>query len=171
MNWFSDCAGMLAIAGLLVQAVPAQAQVTAHVHPHQPARAASVQVQPFDESSWAQLLQHGPRPSAYLFTTSYCSTCPEAFAVLHQAVQGSRRKVDLAAVMMDVEGVQALRHARHFKGLTRLYAFTGFEPAIRESVDPGWPNVTPYVVLVDRQGQVQKTLGAPSTALLKRWLL
>jgi len=29
----------------------------------------------FDETTWAQLLKSGPRPAAYLFTTSYCSTC------------------------------------------------------------------------------------------------
>ena len=128
-------------------------------------------VLPFDEKTWAQALLQGPRPAAYLFTTSYCSTCPAAFAVLYKAVQDRKNKPELNAVMMDVAGSQALRHAAHFKGMTRLYAFDGFEPAIRQAVDPGWPNVTPYVVLVDAQGQMQRVIGPPSPAMLKRWLL
>jgi hypothetical protein len=115
-------------------------------------------------------LQHGPRPAAYLFTTSYCSTCPAAFAVLHDAVKNRAAKPPLNAVMMDVSGPQALRHARHFKGMTQMYAFDGFEPAIRQAVDPNWPNVTPYVVLVDAKGQTQRVIGPPVPAMLKRWL-
>jgi hypothetical protein len=105
-----------------------------------------------------------------LFTTSYCSTCPAAFAVLHKAVQQLKNKPELNAVMMDVNGPQALRHATHFKGMTQMYAFDGFEPAIRQAVDPAWPNVTPYVVLVDAKGQTQRVIGPPPAAMLKRWL-
>jgi hypothetical protein len=105
-----------------------------------------------------------------LFTTSYCSTCPAAFAVLHKAVQQRKDKPELNAVMMDVAGPQALRHASHFKGMTQMYAFDGFEPAIRQAVDPAWPNVTPYVVLIDPQGQTQRVIGPPNATVLKRWL-
>lgn len=179
MNWSFRAGRGIAAAGLMLLAWGAQAQsVPSASRPDlaKPApvrsgqRWASVKVQAFDASSWAQLLRQGPRPMAYLFTTSYCSTCPQAFAALHQAVRQSGRPVELAAVMMDVEGEQALRHARHFQGLTQLYAFDGFEPAIRESVDPTWPNVTPYVVMIDRQGQLQRTLGMPTAAMLKNWL-
>ena len=107
---------------------------------------------------------------AYLFTTSYCSTCPEAVAILNNAVKSSGRKINIAAVMMDVTGAQAQRHANHFEGLTQLYAFDGFEPAIRQSVDPKWPNVTPYIVLIDKNGAVQKVIGQPSPSMIKRWL-
>ncbi len=107
---------------------------------------------------------------AYMFTTSYCSTCPEAFEVLNNAVKKNGKKIELAAVMMDVSGAQAVRHASHFSGLTQLYSFDGFEPAIRQSVDPQWPNVTPYIVLIDRNGGLQKTIGPPSPSMLKRWL-
>jgi len=124
----------------------------------------------FDATTWPQLLAHGPRPAAYLFTTSYCSTCPDAFETLYKAARQSGQKVELAAVMMDVDGDQAIKHAHYFTGLTRLYAFDGFEPSIRQAVDPQWQNITPYVVLIDQQGRVQKTLGAPSAALLKKWL-
>jgi thiol-disulfide isomerase/thioredoxin len=135
------------------------------------AKSKTLVVRSFDESTWANLVKQSPRPMAYLFTTSYCSTCPEAFEVLNNAVKKSGKKIELAAVMMDVSGVQALRHASHFNGLTLLYSFDGFEPAIRQSVDPQWPNVTPYIVLIDRHGGLQKTIGPPSSSMIKRWLL
>lgn len=124
----------------------------------------------FHEKSWAQLLKSGPRPAAYLFTTTYCSTCPAAFEVLHQAVKEKGQPVPLMAVMMDASGSKALRHASHFKGMTKMYAFQGFEPEIRQSVDPAWPNVTPYVVMIDAKGNVQKVIGPPPLDMLKRWL-
>jgi thiol-disulfide isomerase/thioredoxin len=126
--------------------------------------------QAFDEKTWALLLKTGPRPAAYLFTTTYCSTCPAAFEVLHQAVKEKGQPVPLMAVMMDASGSKALRHASHFMGMTKMYAFQGFEPEIRQSVDPAWPNVTPYVVMIDAKGNVQKVIGPPPLEMLKRWL-
>lgn len=159
-----------AALGLSVSAACAQAHH--HAHPQGQAKAAAPArtVLPFDETSWAHALQHGPRPAAYLFTTSFCSTCPAAFEVLHKAVQHRKNKPELNAVMMDVTGLQALRHAAHFKGMTQMYAFDGFEPAIRQAVDPAWPNVTPYVVLVNAKGLTQRIIGPPTPAMLKRWL-
>ena len=157
------------VLGLSASAVWAQADH--HAHPQAQAKPPAPRtVLPFDEKTWAHALQHGPRPAAYLFTTSYCSTCPAAFAVLHKAVQQRKDKPELNAVMMDVVGPQALRHAAHFKGMTHMYAFEGFEPAIRQAVDPAWPNVTPYVVLVDAKGQTQRVIGPPTPVMLKRWL-
>ena len=89
---------------------------------------------------------------------------------MHHAVQSQRAKVELAAVMMDVSGPQAMRHASHFMGLTQMYAFEGFEPALRQGIDPNWPNVTPYVVLIDKRGRLQKTIGPPSKTMLQKWL-
>ncbi len=158
------------VLGLSVSAAWAQAHP--HAHPQGHAKATIQRtVLPFDEKTWAHALQHGHRPAAYLFTTSYCSTCPAAFAVLHKAVQQRKDKPELNAVMMDVAGPQALRHASHFKGMTQMYAFDGFEPAIRQAVDPAWPNVTPYVVLVDAKGQTQRVIGPPTPVMLKRWLI
>ena len=174
---FKTTAVAICTAALGLSASAARAQAHPHVQPHghpqgQATAAAPAQrkVLPFDETSWAHALQHGPRPAAYLFTTSYCSTCPAAFAVLHDAVRNRPLKPPLNAVMMDVSGPQALRHAKHFKGMTQMYAFDGFEPAIRQAVDPNWPNVTPYVVLVDSKGQTQRVIGPPVPAMLKRWL-
>ena len=157
------------VLGLSVSAAWAQAHPHAHPQGHSKATTQRT-VLPFDEKTWAHALQHGHRPAAYLFTTSYCSTCPAAFAVLHKAVQQRKDKPELNAVMMDVSGPQALRHASHFKGMTQMYAFDGFEPAIRQAVDPAWPNVTPYVVLVDAKGQTQRVIGPPTPVMLKRWL-
>jgi hypothetical protein len=168
---FKNTALAIFSAALGLSASAVWAQTHQHAHPQGQSKASTQRtVLPFDEKTWAHALQHGPRPAAYLFTTSYCSTCPAAFAVLHKAVQQRKDKPELNAVMMDVAGPQALRHASHFKGLSRMYAFDGFEPAIRQAVDPNWPNVTPYVVLVDIKGQTRRVIGPPSAEMLKRWL-
>jgi hypothetical protein len=69
------------------------ASTSAHAHhgAQHKAGATARSVLPFDEKTWTQLLAHGPRPAAYLFTTSYCSTCPAAFAVLHDAVKNQAK--------------------------------------------------------------------------------
>jgi thiol-disulfide isomerase/thioredoxin len=127
-------------------------------------------ITPFDETTWKELVQGGPRPAAYVFTTTYCSTCPDAFDKLHAYVKKTGRKVELAAVVMDVPAERAMPHVRHFAGATKFYAFDGFEPAIRQSVDPKWPNITPYIVMLSRNGTVQKTIGPPDVAMMTRWL-
>jgi hypothetical protein len=168
---FKNTAVAICTAVLGLSASAAWAQAHHHAHPQGQSKASTLRtVLPFDEKTWTHALHHGPRPAAYLFTTSYCSTCPAAFAVLHKGVQQRKDKPELNAVMMDVSGPQALRHASHFKGMTLMYAFDGFEPAIRQAVDPAWPNVTPYVVLVDSKGQTQRVIGPPSAEMLKRWL-
>jgi len=162
---FTALAICSAALGLSASAV--WAQTHQHAHSQGQSKASTPRtVLPFDEKTWA----HALRPAAYLFTTSYCSTCPAAFAVLHKAVQQRKDKPELNAVMMDVAGPQALRHASHFKGMTQMYAFDGFEPAIRQAIDPAWPNVTPYVVLVDAKGHTQRVIGPPTPVMLKRWL-
>lgn len=136
----------------------------------EPAHTSIRTVADFDASTWARLLRQGPRPAAYVFTTSYCPTCPQAFEHLQAAVAGAHQPVELAAVLMDVQGPQALAHARHYMGATRIYAFDGFEPEIRQAVDPTWRNITPYVVLLGRRGALQRCIGAPDAAMLKAWL-
>lgn len=148
-------------AALLCGAVQAQAPAQ---------NTTTFKVMDFDASTWAQLMKTGPRPAAYLFTTSYCSTCPEAFEKIHAHVTAKHQPIPLMAVMMDVSGDQALRHAMHFQGMTQMYAFNGFEPEIRQSVDPQWPNITPYVVLIGKTGKVQRFIGPPTPAALRAWL-
>ena len=170
------CLSWLAVLLSMFMGPTLQAQDHKHEHKHSAGSSQSLasrtlsSTQAFHEKSWAQLLKDGPRPAAYLFTTTYCSTCPAAFEVLHQAVKEKGRPVPLMAVMMDANGAKALRHASHFKGMTKMYAFEGFEPEIRQSVDPAWPNVTPYVVMIDAKGNVQKIIGPPPPEMLKRWL-
>lgn len=137
-------------------------------HHHAPAAIKSVA--DFDTAVWARLLREGPRPAAYVFTTTYCSTCPAVFELLHDTLRASKARAELAAVVMDAQGERALVHAHHYRGVTRLYAFNGFEPEIRQAVDPKWRNITPYVVLLDRRGQTQRVIGPPDAARLKAWL-
>ena len=125
----------------------------------------------FDTATWKQLLSKGTRPAAYVFTNSFCATCPEVFELLNQAVSSTDQPVELAAILMDVRGERALAHARHYAGVTTVYAFEGFEPAIRQAVDRKWRNITPYVVLVGRDGRLQRVTGQPDAKQLKAWLL
>ena len=124
----------------------------------------------FDATTWTQLLKSGPRPAAYVFTNSFCATCPEAFEALQKSAVASGKPVPMAAILMDVQGERALAHAHHYAGVTKIYAFDGFEPAIRQAVDPAWRNITPYVVLVDRKGKLQRVTGQPTASQLKAWL-
>jgi hypothetical protein len=155
---------------LLAAVVPLVSWSNQPVAPVVHAQAAIKNVVDFNEETWAELLKNGPRPAAYVFTTTYCSTCPDAFEKLKTFIAASKKKVELVAVVMDVPAERALVHARHFAGATQLYAFDGFEPAIRQSVDPKWPNVTPYIVLLGRNGSVQRSIGPPEAAMLKKWL-
>lgn len=128
-------------------------------------------IAPFDETSWARLVEKGPRPAAYIFTATTCTTCPEVFEKLRSFVMDAHRPVELAAVVMDAQGVRAVAHgSQRYLGLTRLYAFHGDETTIRHSVDPNWTNAAPYIVLLGRDGSVQRSMGAPDAAMLKKWL-
>ena len=60
-------------------------------------------VAPFRAATWQRLLRQGPRPAAYVFTTTFCSTCPDAFDQLHTAAMTSAQPVELAAVVMDAQ--------------------------------------------------------------------
>jgi hypothetical protein len=155
---------------LVVGVVPLVSWSNQPVAPVVHAQAAIKKVADFNEETWVELLKHGPRPAAYVFTTTYCSTCPDAFEKLKAFIATSNKKVELVAVVMDVPAERALVHARHFVGATQLYAFDGFEPAIRQSVDPKWPNVTPYIVLLGRDSSVQRSIGPPEASMLKKWL-
>lgn len=128
-------------------------------------------IAPFDANSWARLVEKGPRPAAYIFTATTCSACPDVFEKLRSFVMDAHRPVELAAVVVDVEGVRAVElGASRYLGLTRLYAFHGDETALRRSVDPQWTGALPYIVLLGRDGSVQRSLGAPDPAMLKKWL-
>lgn len=159
-------ASVATVLSAWVRPLVAQPGRQPHAAPHPAPHA----VLDFDDTTWAHLLAKGPRPAAYLFTTTYCPNCPDAFDKIMAFVTQARRPVELAVVVMDAQGKGALVHAHHYKGASRLYAFDGFEPAIRQSVDPKWPKVTPYIVLLGRDGSVQRSIGAPEEPMLKKWL-
>jgi hypothetical protein len=164
---FKDCRrALLAIALVFPSLYMPNGALALAEHKH----GAITTVADFDASTWAKLLRSGPRPAAYVFTNSFCATCPEAFDALHQRVLASGKPVDLAAILMDVQGQRALAHTHHYAGVTKIYAFDGFEPAIRQAVDPQWRNVTPYVVLVGKDGRLQRVTGQPDAKTLKAWL-
>lgn len=164
MNCYSDSRRRLLAATLALPALALSRGVPAQP-PHGQAA-----VLDFDAAIWARLLRAGPRPAAYVFTTTYCSTCPAVFEQLDTHLTTLRRQVELAAVVMDAQGERALMHAHHYRGATRVYAFNGFEPEIRHAVDPRWRNITPYVVLLGRRGSDQRVIGPPTAAQLQAWL-
>lgn len=167
MSSSSDGTRRRVLAALLTLSMPGlPLRAAAQHHGH----TVAATVADFDANAWARLLREGPRPAAYVFTTTYCSTCPAVFELLQAHIAKQRRKVELAAVVMDAQGERALMHAHHYAGATRFYAFNGFEPEIRHAIDPKWRNITPYVVLLDRGGRDQRVIGAPAAAQLKAWL-
>jgi hypothetical protein len=143
---------------------------SAHSTEQHTVSARSLSVKPFNEGTWATLIKSGPKPAAYMFTTTYCSACPAVFQEVREATSKSKSRPELIVILMDAEGPNALRHASHFKGMTQLFSFDGYEPAIRSAVDPTWRNITPYVVLVDRHGGIQRGVGSPTAQSLKQWL-
>jgi hypothetical protein len=134
------------------------------------AQPATKTVANFDAATWRQLMRSGPRPAAYVFSNSFCTVCPEVFELLQQTVAPLDQAIDRAAILMDVQGGRALGVARHYVGATQVYAFDGDGAALRKLVDPKWHNITPFVVLVGRNGRVQRITGVPDATQLKAWL-
>lgn len=124
----------------------------------------------FDETTWARLVEKGPRPAVYIFTTTDRPENKDVFEKLLAFVLHARRPVELVMVLMDVQGKGALEHAPHFVGATRLYTFNGSAAAIRQSVDPKWSGAAPYIVLLGQDGGLQRSTGMPEEAALKKWL-
>jgi hypothetical protein len=124
----------------------------------------------FDETTWARLVNKGPRPAVYIFTTTDRPENKDVFEKLLAFILHARRPVELVMVLMDVQGKGALEHAPHFVGATRLYTFNGSAPAICQSVDPKWSGATPYIVLLGHDGSIQRSTGMPEEVALKKWL-
>lgn len=77
---------------LLAAAAPLVSWSNQPLAPALRAQAATNKVTDFNEETWAELLKHGPRPAAYVFTTTYCSTCPDAFEKLKTFIAASNKK-------------------------------------------------------------------------------
>ena len=173
-HWLAAAAACAALALAPAARAASDTPAAASVAPAAstaPAASAIPAALPFDENTWQHLLAQAPRPAAYLFTTTYCTTSPAAVAQLKAHAQAhASAGTELALILMNADAHEARRHARHYPGLTRLYIFDGFEPAIRQHIDPQWPNVTPYIVLIDKTGATQRGIGAPEPQMLKQWL-
>jgi hypothetical protein len=126
------------------------------------AYAASPRLEPFTELTWQEWQQKLPRPAIVVFSTTYCSTCPQAFADLAGAVRKAGTNVPLIAVVMDAEGKGELPHLKHYRHANRIFVFQGPEAALRFSVNPRWRGVTPYVALFASEGEPRLIAGAPS---------
>lgn len=124
----------------------------------------------FNAATWHALMRAGPKPAAYVFSNSFCTVCPEVFELLQQTVAPLDQPIDRAAILMDVQGDRALAAARHYVGATQVYAFEGDGAALRKLVDAKWHNITPFVVLVGRNGKVQRITGVPDAKQIKAWL-
>jgi hypothetical protein len=131
------------------------------------AHAASPRLEPFTELTWQEWQQKLPRPAIVVFSTTYCATCPQAFADLAAAVRKSGTGVPLIAVVMDAEGKGELPHLKHYRHADRIFVFQGPEAALRFSVNPRWRGVTPYVALFASDGEPRLIAGAPSAEDLR----
>jgi thiol-disulfide isomerase/thioredoxin len=135
-----------------------------------PVTAAPPTVEPFDAATWDKLQQRSPRPSAIVFTATYCASCPAVLTQLSDALKSQGAKGDVVAVVIDEADTQELLKSHHYLSATHLYVFSGNEAALRYRVDPRWRGVTPFVALLGSDGQTRFATGAPSAAQLKTWL-
>ena len=126
------------------------------------------EVLPFDEAAWTQLRLAARRPLAVVFTTTDCEYCPAVIAGLARQLHRPGSKAKLAVVVMDTaqKDVSVLS-GRHYTHADQLYAFSGAPDRLRYVVDPEWKGVTPYVVLLDRNGGQRGFLGMPPAGALK----
>lgn len=144
----------------LVVALLATASVTA----------APPTVEAFDAATWDKLQKTSPRPSAIVFTATYCANCPAVLTQLSDALKNQGVKGDIVAVVIDEADTQELLKSHHYLAATHLYLFSGNEAALRYKVEPRWRGVTPFVALLGADGQTRFATGAPSDTQIATWL-
>ena len=108
-------------------------------------------------------------PSMIVFSASYCAHCP---AVVRSLAKQSRRMAKpprLIVVMADELPSQADKN-RIYNDVDRLMVFEGSEMAIRHAVNPTWRGLTPFVVLVGKDGRASYFNGQPPGPDLQAWL-
>lgn len=136
------------------------------------AQAAPARVESFDSKTWAALRTQAKEPLLVVFTTTWCSVCPETFDSLAKAIGAGTVKARPIGVVMDRapgEEDPALLSNAHYRQTTRLFAFDGQEAALRHTVDPNWRSITPYVVYLAPGQAPRSKLGTPSAAELAAW--
>ena len=127
-------------------------------------------VERFDLKIWSQLQKELPRPSAVVFTATYCANCPALIERISQALASRGLKRDIVAVIIDEADPSELLKSEHYRAATRLFLFDGNETALRYGVDPRWRGVTPYVAFLSGSNQVKFIPGTPSAAQFDAWL-
>lgn len=135
-----------------------------------PANAAP-RLEDFTRDTWGRWLKELPRPAIVVFSTTYCSTCPQVFADLAASVRKAGTGVPLIAVVMDADGQGDLPHLAHYRNANRIFVFRGQEAALRFSVNPQWRGVTPYVALFGSGGAPRLIAGRPPPEDLRRLLV
>lgn len=132
--------------------------------------AAPSSVERFETTTWQRLQTELPRPSAVVFTATYCASCPAVVAKLANALETRGVRGDVVAVVIDPSEDSALLSSDHYVNATRLFAFEGNEAALRFQVDPKWRGVTPYTALLSASGEQTFTAGIPSDEEMAQWL-
>ena len=135
-----------------------------------PSGAAPSAVEAFEALTWKQLQQHAARPTAIVFTATYCANCPAVIGKLADALHDNKLKGEVIAVVIDAANENELLKSDHYTHASRLFLFEGNEAALRYQVDPRWRGVTPYIALIDANGKQTFVTGAPSDKDIAAWL-
>lgn len=130
------------------------------------------EVSRFDRNTWQHVLGSAPRPLAVVFTTTDCEYCPAVIERLARDLRRSPVRAWLNVVVMDGAGDgPTLSSDPHFGMADQLFVFDP-EKAVqtRYAIDPAWRGVTPYVVLLGKNGASRKFLGMPPAEAVKGFL-
>jgi thiol-disulfide isomerase/thioredoxin len=134
------------------------------------AAAAAPRVERFDAAAWESLQKELSRPSAVVFTASYCASCPAVLAKLSGALRERGIEGDVVAVVIDEAEAPELLKSRHYRHASRLFLFEGNEASLRYQVDSRWRGVTPYIALLTADGETMFVAGTPSDAQVATWM-
>ncbi len=131
---------------------------------------APASVEPFDSAAWERLQQELPRPSAVVFTATYCATCPAVLGKLSEALEKRGVEGKVIAVVIDEAEAGALLQSPHYRHASRLFLFEGNEASLRYRIDPRWRGVTPYIALLSSTGEPLFVAGTPKDEHIAAWL-
>ncbi len=127
-------------------------------------------VELFTTATWSQLQADLPKPSAVVFTATYCATCPAVLAKLSKALAAHDVEGDVIAVVIDEAEPSELIASGHYSQASRVFLFAGNEAALRYQIDPRWRGETPYIALLPAGGKPIFAAGSPSEEKIASWL-
>jgi hypothetical protein len=132
--------------------------------------AAPSAVEAFDGATWTALQSSVAKPTAVVFTATYCAVCPAVVQAIERERRVRRIDATLIAVVIDaVPGERALLRDPHYRAVDRLYAFAAPAPQVQHAVNPRWRGTTPSVMLLAPGARPLWSTGAPSAAALQAW--